>query len=120
MPKRHHHHHLRAGFAGVSSHAAAALAGIFQPGVVVLMKLANTIRPVSMTVLLWLLASPWLCAQEVIDRIVARVENDVILLSDVRLLARYQLLVDGKSESDAEILDRLIDQWIVRTEATVA
>ena len=84
------------------------------------MKLANTIRPVSMTMLLWLLASPWLCAQEVIDRIVARVENDVILLSDVRLLARYQLLVDGKSESDAEILDRLIDQWIVRTEATVA
>jgi len=84
------------------------------------MKLANTIRPVSMTMVLWLLASLWLCAQEVIDRIVARVENDVILLSDVRLLARYQLLVDGKSESDSEILDRLIDQWIVRTEATVA
>ena len=84
------------------------------------MKLANTIRPVSMTMVLWLLVSLWLCAQEVIDRIVARVENDVILLSDVRLLARYQLLVDGKSESDSEILDRLIDQWIVRTEATVA
>jgi hypothetical protein len=59
-------------------------------------------------------------AQEVIDRIVARIENDVILLSDVRLLARYQLLVDGKSESDPEILDRLIDQWIVRSEAAVA
>jgi hypothetical protein len=59
-------------------------------------------------------------AQVVIDRIVARVENDVILLSDVRLLSRYQLLVNGKSESDAEILDRLIDQWIVRSEATAA
>jgi hypothetical protein len=58
--------------------------------------------------------------QEVIDRIVARVENDVILLSDIRLLSRYQLLVDGKSESDAEILNRLIDQWIVRNEATLA
>ena len=61
-----------------------------------------------------------LCAQEVIDRIVARVESDVILLSDVSLLARYQLLVEGKSESDAVILDRLIDQWIVRNEATIA
>lgn len=59
-------------------------------------------------------------AQELLDRIVARVENDVILLSDVRLLSRYQLLVDGKSEGDSEILDRLIDQWIVRNEATVA
>jgi hypothetical protein len=58
--------------------------------------------------------------QEVVDRIVARVENDIILDSDIRTLSRYQLLVDGKSESDAQILDRLIDQWIVRTEAEVA
>jgi hypothetical protein len=63
---------------------------------------------------------PFAVAQELIDRIVARVDNDVILLSDVRLLSRYQLLVEGKSESDAEILDRLIDQWIVRNEANVA
>lgn len=59
-------------------------------------------------------------AQEVVDRIVARVENDVILLSDVRTLSRYQQFLDGKSESDAQILDRLIDQWIVRTEADVS
>ena len=59
-------------------------------------------------------------AQEVVDRLVARIENDVILLSDVRLLSRYQLLVEGKAESDAEILNRLIDQWIVRNEANVA
>jgi hypothetical protein len=59
-------------------------------------------------------------AQEVVDRIAARVENDIILDSDIRTLSRYQLLVDGKSESDAQILDRLIDQWIVRTEAEVA
>jgi parvulin-like peptidyl-prolyl isomerase len=56
----------------------------------------------------------------VIDRVAARVENDIILLSDVRMLARYQQLVDGKSESDAQILDRLIDQWIVRNEAETA
>lgn len=58
--------------------------------------------------------------QDVIDRIVARVENDVILLSDLRNLQRYQLLVDGKEESDALALDRLIDQWIVRSEANAS
>ena len=55
--------------------------------------------------------------QEVVDRIVARVENEIILLSDVRALSRYQQFLDDKSETDAQILDRLIDQWIVRTEA---
>src|SRR5579883_1210839 len=59
-------------------------------------------------------------AQEVIDRIIARVENDVILLSDLRNLQRYQLLVDGNQESDALALDRLIDQWIVRSEANAS
>jgi hypothetical protein len=58
--------------------------------------------------------------QEVIDRIVARVENEVILLSDVRQLAEYQVFVDGKAENDEQILQRLIDQWIVRTEAAAA
>ena len=61
-----------------------------------------------------------LAAQEVVDRIVARVENDVILLSDIRVLSGYQQFLDGKSETDAQILDRLIDQWIVRTEADVS
>jgi hypothetical protein len=61
-----------------------------------------------------------LAAQEVVDRIVARVENDVILLSDILTLSRYQQFLDGKSETDAQILDRLIDQWIVRTEAEVS
>jgi hypothetical protein len=65
--------------------------------------------------LVW--ASVTVRAQQVVDRIVARVEGDVILLSDVQELCRYQKFVDGKSESDEQILDRLIDQWIVRTEA---
>jgi hypothetical protein len=66
---------------------------------------------------------PVLCrisAQEVVDRIVARVETDIILLSDVRQLNRYQVFLDGKAQSDADILNRLIDQWIVRNEAGVA
>jgi hypothetical protein len=59
-------------------------------------------------------------AQETVDRIAARIENDIILLSDIRALSRYQQFLDGKSETDAQILDRLIDQWIVRTEANVS
>jgi hypothetical protein len=66
------------------------------------------------------IAAGILGAQEILDRIVARVENDVILLSDVRALRHYQELVDGKSETEEQILDRLIDQWIVRTEADVS
>lgn len=65
-------------------------------------------------------SSATLLAQEVVDRIVARIENDIILLSNVQELARYQQLVEGKAESDAQILDRLIDQWIVRSEADTA
>jgi hypothetical protein len=59
-------------------------------------------------------------AQEVVDRIVARVETEIILQSDVRQLSRYQAFLDGKPQSDSDILNRLIDQWIVRSEAGVA
>lgn len=70
---------------------------------------------------LFCVALPWHArAQEVIDRIIARVENDVILLSDARHLARYQMLVEGKAEDEGQILERLIDQWIVATEAEAA
>jgi len=59
-------------------------------------------------------------AQAVIDRIVAKVDTDIILWSEVRELGRYQYFVDEKSETDAEILDRLVDQWMVRNEAKAA
>ena len=65
-------------------------------------------------------ASSHVRAQEVVDRIVARVETEIILQSDVRQLSRYQAFLDGKPQSDADILNRLIDQWIVRSEAGVA
>lgn len=58
--------------------------------------------------------------QKVIDRIVARVQDDIILWSDVRELSDYQKFVDGESKPDPEVLDRLIDQWIVRREAQAA
>jgi hypothetical protein len=77
----------------------------------------RTLTPTALLVLLLLCANATMLAQQVIDRIVARVEDDVILLSEVQELSRYQKFVNGKSESDQQILDRLIDQWIVRTEA---
>ncbi len=49
------------------------------------------------------ITSVCLVAQEVVDRIVAHVENDVILLSDIRALSRYQQFLDGKPETDAQI-----------------
>jgi hypothetical protein len=71
-------------------------------------------------VALMALAATCLRSQELLDQIAARVESNIILLSEVRTLSRYQMLVDGKAESDAAILDRLIDQWIVRSEADTA
>jgi parvulin-like peptidyl-prolyl isomerase len=81
--------------------------------------LRNRVRLV-LPIIVLLFVCTTLAAQEVVDRIVARVEDDVILFSEVQELSRYQKLLDGKSESDAHILDRLIDQWIVRAEAETA
>jgi hypothetical protein len=80
------------------------------------------LRHIRVLALMWLVVAGAgkLPAQETVDRIAARVENDIILQSEVKKLSRYQFLVDGKSESDAAILDRLIDQWVVRTEAETA
>lgn len=76
--------------------------------------------PIVIAVLIALATASSLCAQELVDRVAARVENDIILLSDIQDLARYQKFVEGQSESDSQILDRLIDQWIVRNEASAA
>jgi|SRR5580704_8336941 hypothetical protein len=72
------------------------------------------------SLVLALAASSSMRGQVVVDRIVARVENDIILLSDVIELKEYQELVNGKSESENAIVDRLIDQWIVRSEAELS
>src|ERR1700757_3474759 len=76
-------------------------------------------KHVALFILAFSLAAP-LFSQVLLDRIVARVEGDVILLSDLQRLSRYQDLVDGKKEGDDQILDRLIDQWIVRNEVDTA
>lgn len=52
-----------------------------------------------------------------IDGIAARVGTDVLAESEVRELGDYQELVEGRTQSRAQILDELVDQWVVRTEA---
>jgi hypothetical protein len=54
----------------------------------------------------------------VVDRIVARIEGDIILLSQVRELGAFQQLVEGHRESDDRLLEELVEQWIVQAEAT--
>jgi hypothetical protein len=102
----------------LAGHAVAGISDIFQSRVIVLMrrKLICVVAMMCMAVA----GGGMMRGQETIDRIMARVESDIILQSEVRQLSRYQLLVDGKSESEAAILDRLIDQWVVRTEAETA
>lgn len=62
--------------------------------------------------------SPASQAPRVVDRIAARIEDDIILQSQVRELGAFQQLVEGKAESDDKLLSELIEQWIVETEAT--
>lgn len=56
----------------------------------------------------------------VVDRIAAHVEDDIILESEARELGQFQQFTASQKEDDAKLLDRLIDQWIVNTEATAA
>jgi len=64
--------------------------------------------------------TPVLRGQQVVDRIVARVEGDIVTLSEVRELGRYQQLVEGRAEDERKLLDRLIEQWILTREAAAA
>jgi len=66
------------------------------------------------------LGAPALSAQVVVDRVVARVENDIITLSDVRELAAYQRLSGREPAPEPELLQQLIDQWIVANDAAAA
>jgi|SRR5947209_9641930 len=74
----------------------------------------------AIALLLSIIAVTAVRAQQVLDRVAARVENDIILLSEIQDLQRYQKFIEGQAESDSQILDRLIDQWIVRNEASAA
>jgi hypothetical protein len=61
----------------------------------------------------------------VVDRIVVRIEEDILTLSELRELEGFQQLANGASgaartrtTSEAELIKQMIDQWIVQAEAT--
>ncbi|MGH9795712.1 MAG: hypothetical protein ACRD5G_13150 [Candidatus Acidiferrales bacterium] len=58
-----------------------------------------------------------LAQSKVVDRIVAIIEGDLITLSEVRELGAFNRLTGGNQPSDAEMLERLINQWIVTKES---
>jgi parvulin-like peptidyl-prolyl isomerase len=59
-------------------------------------------------------------AQQVVDRIVARVDSDVITQSEVDELGHFQQLVSGKEQSADERLRELVEQWMINQEASLS
>jgi hypothetical protein len=59
-------------------------------------------------------------AQQIVDRIVARIEGDVLLLSDLRELGQFQQLQGEKVEPESTRLNELIDQWVIEHEGQAA
>jgi peptidyl-prolyl cis-trans isomerase SurA len=59
-------------------------------------------------------------AQQVVDRIIARIEGDVLLQSDLRELGEFQQLQGTKVEPEATRMDELIDQWVIAHEGQAA
>lgn len=54
---------------------------------------------------------------QVVDGIAARIEDDIITESEVREMRAYQMLVDGKSQERAMVIQELMDQWAIQKEA---
>jgi hypothetical protein len=65
-------------------------------------------------------SSPAQGSTQVVDGVAARIEDDIITDSEVRELAAFQELVDGRSKPRGELIRELADQWIVRGEADAA
>lgn len=59
-------------------------------------------------------------AGEVVDRIVARIEGDIITLGEVRELGSFQKLTGRATATEETLLRQLIDQWIVANDAAAA
>lgn len=55
-----------------------------------------------------------------IDGIAARIEGDILAESQVRELEDFQRLVEGRAETRQQVIEKLIDQWVVHNEAAAA
>jgi len=59
-------------------------------------------------------------AAESIDGIAARIEDDIITESELRELAAFQQVVDGRPMPRADLIKELADQWLTQGEADTA
>jgi hypothetical protein len=67
-----------------------------------------------LALLMFIPASP--SSAQLVDRIIARIEGNILTLSDLRELEKVQMLFGEKGESEAELFTRLVNQWIVTAE----
>ena len=74
----------------------------------------------TLSLFLSLCLAPAARAQQLVDRIVARVGTDVITLSELDELARFQQLVDGKQQPAAERVRELAEQWMIGHDASLS
>jgi hypothetical protein len=106
-----------------NSYEASLLPILYQPGGDILMRRAIfNFAMIPTVALAFGLFSSSARAQSgrIVDRIVARIEGDIILQSQVRELGTFQQLIEGHAESDDQLLNELIEQWVVRTEASTS
>jgi hypothetical protein len=59
-------------------------------------------------------------AAQTVDGVAARIEDDILTESELKELAAFQQLVDGRPKTRDELIRELADQWIVRGEARAA
>jgi hypothetical protein len=67
-----------------------------------------------------LIAPPFVRAQQIVDRIVVRIVDDILTQSDLDQLAAYQKLVSGSADTNDRLTQESIEQWIVNSEAQAA
>jgi hypothetical protein len=56
-------------------------------------------------------------SSRVVDGVAVRIESDIITESELGELAKFQQLVQGQPAPRSELINELIDQWIVKNEA---
>ncbi|MGO9641608.1 MAG: hypothetical protein ACLP1Y_09925 [Candidatus Acidiferrales bacterium] len=84
------------------------------------MRAASPLRVLAVVLMLASFAPHTVRGQQLVDRILVRIEDDILTLSDLQELAAYQKLASGRADSDDRLTQELIEQWIVNTEATAA
>jgi len=80
------------------------------------------VRAASLMMLMFIsvTGSSVLRAQQVVDRIIARIGDDVLLQSDLRELGQFQQLQGASVEPESTRVDELIDQWVIEHEGEAA